>query len=262
MGSPAVPPVGRHGAPGTLAATDLQHDDRLAQGSGAVERADEAIGLPVGLDERPDRLGPRVLDEIFEIVGGGEHGFVAGRDDVAEAETPRVVQQADAERAALRDDADIAGQSARVAQLLQIGRAGVVRVEHAHAVGTAQRDIRLPADPLDLALQSAPLSALLGKAAIIDYRALDPALRRRDEGPKNPPVAKAEHRDIRRLGQFGHARVAGMTEDGRVARIDRVNPAGEPDPLKRGNDSTADRRLLRRADHGDRPGLKQRFEPH
>jgi hypothetical protein len=88
--------VGRHGAPGTLAATDLQHDDRLAQGSGAVERANEAIGLPDGLDERPDRLGPRVLDEIFEIVGGGEDGFVPGRDDMAEAETPRVAQQANA----------------------------------------------------------------------------------------------------------------------------------------------------------------------
>ena len=125
-----------------------------------------------------------------------------------------------------------------------------------------QCDVCVPADPLDLALQSAPLSALLGKAAVVDYGTLDPALRRRDKGPKNPRVAKAEHRDVRRLGQFGHGRVAGMTEDGRVARIDRVYPAGEPDPIERGNDASADRRLLRCADHGDRPGLKQRFKPH
>jgi hypothetical protein len=45
--------VGRYGVLGALAATDLQRDDRLAHGSGAVERADKAIGLPDGLDEYP-----------------------------------------------------------------------------------------------------------------------------------------------------------------------------------------------------------------
>jgi len=29
-----------------------------------------------------------------------------------------------------------------------------------------------------------------------------------------------------------------MTEDDRVARVDRVYPAGEPDPIERGNDAT------------------------
>ena len=43
--------VGRHGAPGTLVATDLQRDNRLAHSRGAVEGGDEAIGLPDGLDE-------------------------------------------------------------------------------------------------------------------------------------------------------------------------------------------------------------------
>src|ERR1700732_3875909 len=89
--------MGRHGAPSTLAATDLQHNNRLTHDSGAVERAGEAIRLPDGLDERSDCLGPRIFDEIFEIVRGGEHSFVPGRDDVAEAETPRIGKQANAE---------------------------------------------------------------------------------------------------------------------------------------------------------------------
>src|SRR5262249_34963886 len=194
--------------------------------------------------------------------GGGERGLISGRDDVAEAETPRVAQQANAQPAALRDDADIAGQSCRIAQFLQICRAGMMRVEHAHAVGSAQRNVRLAADPRDFALQSAPLFALLGKAAIVDHGTLDPALRRRDERPENARVADTEHCDIGRFGQFGHVRVTGMTKDSRVARIDRIYPAGEADPIERGNDPPADRRLLRRADYGDRPGLEQRFKRH
>jgi hypothetical protein len=47
-----------------------------------------------------------------------------------------------------------------------------------------------------LALQSAPVFALFREAPVVDYRALDPTLRRRDKGPENPRVAEAEHRDI------------------------------------------------------------------
>jgi hypothetical protein len=72
----------------------------------------------------------------------------------------------------------------------------MMRVEHAHAVGTTQRDISLSTDPLDLTLQSPPVFALFREAPVVDYRALDPTFRRRDKGPENPRVAEAEHRDI------------------------------------------------------------------
>ena len=65
----------------------------------------------------PDHRGARVLHQVFEIVGRAEHRLVAGGDDVAEAEAPDIRQQADADRAALRDEADIARQPGRVAQL-------------------------------------------------------------------------------------------------------------------------------------------------
>ena len=58
----------------------------------------------------------------------------------------------------------------------------MMRVEHAHAVGTTQRDISLSTDPLDLALQSAPVFALFREAPVVDYRAL-----RRRRSSRNMP---------------------------------------------------------------------------
>ena len=82
--------MGRHGTPGALAAPDLQHHDRLAERGGAVERGDEALRLSDRLDKAADHRGARVLDQIFEVIGRGEHRLVARRDDVAEAEAPDI----------------------------------------------------------------------------------------------------------------------------------------------------------------------------
>src|SRR5262249_61782609 len=119
---------------------------------------------------------------------------VAGGDAGETAETWGGAEGAVEPPAALRNDADISGQPVRIAQLLQINRAGMMRVEHAHAIGAAQRNIRLPADPLDLALYSAPLFVLFGEAAVVYYRRFDSALCRRDEGAANPRVAEPKHR--------------------------------------------------------------------
>ena len=56
---------------------------------------------------------------------------------MAEAEAPDIRQQADADRTALRDEANIAREPGRVAQFTQIRRARVMRIEHAHAVRPA-----------------------------------------------------------------------------------------------------------------------------
>jgi len=254
--------MARDGLSAARAATDLQHDDRFAQESGAVERGDKPIGMADRLDECPDHLGLRIFDEIVEVIGSDEHGFVAGRDDVAEAEASRIGQEADAERAALRDDADIPGQTGRIAQLLQVGGAAMMRAEDAHAVGAAQRDAAFAAEIGNFALQKTALLVLFGKTAVVDDGRLDAALCRRGKGVANPRMADAEHRNVRRLGQIGKARIAGMAEDARIGRIDREDRAGEADPIERGDDPAPDRRLFRGADNGDRAGLKQRCERH
>jgi hypothetical protein len=97
-GSPGGPPVWVVTACRVRACTpDLQHEDRLAEGGSASERRSETIRVPDGLDEYTDDRGVRVVDEVFEIIGRGQHGFVAGRDDMAETEPPDIDQQADAD---------------------------------------------------------------------------------------------------------------------------------------------------------------------
>ena len=118
----------------------------------AIECGDKLIWGSDGLNKPADHFGVRIVDQVLEIIGRDHHGFVPGRDDMAEAKAPDVGQQADAERAALGDDADIAGEAGRVAQLLQIGRAAIMRAEHSHAIGPAEREAGVAADPFDFGL--------------------------------------------------------------------------------------------------------------
>src|SRR5215469_18115546 len=141
-----------YGMPGALRPPDLQRYDRLAPGRGAVERGDEATRVSDGLDKAADHLRVRVIDQIFEVIRRHQNGFVSGRNDMTKAKTPQVIQQADAERATLRDDADIAGKARGVAQFLQVGRAAVMGVEYPHTVRATERYAGVSTDPLDLGL--------------------------------------------------------------------------------------------------------------
>src|SRR5215831_9630816 len=145
--------MGAYGMPCALGSPDLQHHHRLAPGSGAIECGDEAIRISDGLNKAADHLRVRLIDEVIEIIRRRQYGFVAGRHDVTKAKTPDVIQQANAERAALRDDADIAGEPRGVAQFLQIGRTAVMRIEHPHAVRATEGNVTVATDPLDLGLQ-------------------------------------------------------------------------------------------------------------
>src|SRR5713101_7004001 len=143
----------RHGVPRALGPPDLQHNDRLGLRSRTTEGGNKAVGLSDGLDKPPDDPGIGVVDQIFEVIGGHQYGFVSGRNEMAEAKTPDVAEQADEEGADLRDNADISGKPGRVAQLLQIARAAMMGAEHTHAVRPAQRNAGFPTEPLDPGLQ-------------------------------------------------------------------------------------------------------------
>src|SRR6266849_1386107 len=110
---------------------------------------------------------------------------------MAEAKAPDIGQEADAEGAALRNDADIAGKAGRIAQLLQVARAAMMGAEHPHAVRPAQRNAGFPADPLDPGLQPSSVVTAFGKAAIINDRALHPAPGGRQKGIEDSLVAHA-----------------------------------------------------------------------
>src|SRR6516162_2875276 len=175
--------------PRAFAVADLQDNDRFAGRGGPVERRGEPLGLSQRLDKAADQAGMRFIDEIFEIIRGDQNGLTAGRDNMAETEASEIGQQAYAESAALRDDADIAGQTHRIAKLLQVGCTAVVRAQHAHAVGSAKRNTRLAADAFDLVLQPAPVIAAFGKTAVINDRTPRPARGRRYKRFQNPLVA-------------------------------------------------------------------------
>ena len=162
----------------------------------------------------------------------------------------------------MRHDADIAGQLLRVADLLQIRRVALDRVQDAHAVRAAQRDACLTADIGDLLLQRAPFFAALGEAAVVDHGATDAALGGGDEGVEHEPMTEAENRYIRRFRRVGDARVAFTAEHAWVVRVDRKDSAGKADAVERDDQPPADCRLLGSADDGDRFRPKQRVEPH
>jgi hypothetical protein len=193
----------------------------------------------------------RFIDEIFEIIRGDQNGLTAGRDNMAETEASEIGQQAYAESAALRDNADIAGQTHRIAKLLQVGCTAVVRAQHPHAVGPAKRNTGLAADAFDLVLQPAPVIAAFDKTAVINDGTSYPTFGRRDERVQNPLVADAKRSDIGRFRQFPKARIALPARHCRVIGVDRIDRAVEANAVERGDQPSADRRLFRSTNHGD-----------
>ena len=186
----------------TLAAADLQHDHRLAHVGGAVERGDIAIGIAHAFGERRDHLGVRIVDGEFDVARGVVHRFVAGRHDEAEAESAQVREQARGDRAALRDQRDVADQRLRIAHFLLEGGAARRRIEHAHAVWPAQRHARFAADAGDLALHRLAFVADLGKPAVVDDSGTRAMLGRGPEVLQDAVAADAERDDVGRLRQL------------------------------------------------------------
>ena len=82
--------VAGDGALRAFGAPDLEHDDGLAGVGGAVERGDVALRLAHGFGEGRDRLGVRIVDQVFDVVDGARHRLVAGGDRQADAEAAQV----------------------------------------------------------------------------------------------------------------------------------------------------------------------------
>ena len=112
---PREPPgVARDRALRALRASDLEHDDRLADGGRTVERGNVTLRLAHRLGKGRDHLGGGIVDEIVEIVDGRGHRLVARRNREAHAIAAQIREERDADRAALRHDGDIARQAGRV----------------------------------------------------------------------------------------------------------------------------------------------------
>ena len=214
------------------------------------------------LNEPVNDFRIRVGNQVFEELGNGHGRFIAGRDNVTEPEAPRIGKQADAQPAAMRNDADIASEAGRVAQFLKIGRAPVMRVQDAHAVGAAESDVVISTNLGNPRLPLAPGLAVFGKPTVVNDSGLHAALCPGHKGVDNALMTEAKHRDIRGLGKISDARITGSVQHRRVIRIDRVDAAGKTQTIERVDNPLAGRRFVRRANDSDRFRFEQRVYLH
>ena len=243
-----------------LATADLEDHHRLAVIGGAVERGDEPLRLPHALEKHRDHARGRVVDQVLEHIGGHDHGLVAGRDHAAPAEPPAVGQQPDDDRAALRDQPDVAGERRRVAERVQVDEAPLVRADDAHAVRPAERDPRLATDGDQLVLPAPSRVVALGEPRIERDRGAHPLLGGGSEAVEHPLVVDAEREHVDAGGQLLDRSVAAPAKQSLVAGIDGIDLALEPDALEVFDDRAADRGPLGGSEHGDRAGLQERVE--
>ena len=223
------PGVARDRALRALRASDLEHDDRLADGGRTVERGNVTLGLAHRLGKGRDHLGVGIVDEIVEIVDGRGHRLVARRNREAHAIAAQIREERDADRAALRHDGDIAREAGRVHHGLLVCSRSRRRIEDAHAVRTAHGHAGLAAKPSDLRLLPRAFLAELGEARIVDDGGARATLDREPHLFAQKRLADAEHDDVGRLRQIGQARIADEIADGRIFWIHRIDRSGKAD---------------------------------
>ena len=175
---------------------------------------------------------------------------------MAEAEPPDVGQHADADRPALRHQRHVACQGVRIAHLLHVDGAPVVRIEDTHAVGSAQRNPGIPTHPHELGLTSTARVAVLGEAAVVDHGPAGASIGDGAEALDDARVGDAQRDHVRLLRQLAHVRIAALSEDLRVLRIDRVQSTAVAEDRRRLHEGAADRRALGGAQDGDRAGTR------
>src|SRR5271156_6728125 len=138
------------------------------------------------------------------------------------------------------------------AQLLQIGRAAIIWAQHSHAVGPAERDAGLAADPFDLGLQPTPVLTAFGEPAIVDDGRSHAARGCCEECIEDARMADTEHRDIGGLRQFCGIRIALPARYRGIIGVDRKYRTGKADAIEGGDQPSAYRRLVRCTDDSNR----------
>ncbi len=243
-------------------AADLDGDHRLAGIRRPVERRDVAFRFAHRLGEGGDHLGVGVVDQVFEIIDGAGHRFVAGGDREADAEAAQVRHQRDTDRAALRHDADIADYGVRLDDVLLVGGDARRRIEDAHAVRSAHRHSGFAREPGNFVLEFCAVFAKLGKAAVVNHCGAHPALHRKPHLLRDQRIADAEDDDIRRFRQLHQGRIALDVEHRGVVRIHRIDRPGEADGAERLHDGAAGAATVGGPDNGDRTRLYQGIKFH
>src|ERR1700733_3324025 len=137
---------------------------------------------------------------------------------MAVAVAPDVGEQSDADRSALRHESDVTRELVQHAHLLHVSRARIVRAEHAHAVGPAQRDSALAADAGNLGLRAFPATPGFGEAAVVDDRPAPADLGGLPDAVEHAIGADTECDDVGGFRYLTQVRVLALAAHGRMAR--------------------------------------------
>ncbi len=228
--------MGERGLAALLRAADLDRHDRLAGIARIFAGALEFVGLPDRLDEAADHLDVGIIHQIADVVGGAEPDLVAGGERIAHrdgAARQGAIERHD-DAAALSHDG---GRPARHAAdaVVRNGQQVVRGRQVAVAIWTRYRDAGvLDGAPQRLGERAAFRIAAFAEAAGEHRRAAGAGCARRRDGLRRRRPRHQHHHMIGRLRQIAQRRIAGLAvPHRRVARIDRIDLAGEAGALQR-----------------------------
>lgn len=212
------------------------------------------------LDEQQDHAGGRVVEQVRGDVGEVEVDFVAGGDDVAEAEaaSEAVIEQREPEAAALRDHRDVpvphpVQAAFVVGHRTEPDRDLIGDVDVAFGIRPEYPHLREPVADRAQFILARRAAGLLGEPRTDDH--CEPDTRAPALLHKSGHASGVDHdeRDVHRTGHRGYVRIAGQSVDRLVPRVHRVHGTAiamlGKDPLRQAGNGVRDRR---RPDDGDR----------
>ncbi len=233
-------------------AAGLDQDHRLVarrRACGRHELARRADRLDVHQDRTRARIGGEVVEQVAEV----DVGALAERGEVREADAARAgpVEQRGHQRARLGQEGDVAGgrtdmREARVEPQVRRDQPDAVGAQHAQQVRPGRIEHGL---------------LLRGvEAGGDDHRGARAARAELGDEPRHAGRRGADHGQLGRVRQVGHARNHRLAVERGQARVDRVQRAAEV-PVQVAPDGGADAAgAVARADHGHRGGVEERVK--
>ncbi len=216
------------GGMGLRAAPDLDGEDRLALGERPIRQRQEPLRALEALDEQDNRIRRGIVEAGGEVVAEVEDHLRAAADDLAPADARAGMDERVGDAARLGDRGRAATAEVR-RQVVDVGRAGHVEVEEAHAVRAQEGDAGLPRDCRDLALHGRGWFAALDHAAAGDDHRRHAGVRGLPDHGRGTQRVDRHDDDVRDLRERAEVRVGGTAVDLFVAGIHEEAAGLAPD---------------------------------
>ena len=245
---------GRRGRAGSRR-PDLEHRDADPGVGAGGERVAQPCAVTVGFDEQRDRSHAFDAREVLHPVRRRDDRLVAGRDRRVQPQPTPGGERVDDEVAALRDQRDVTRLRCR--QRVAPQRRPRVQRDQPVAVRPADRQREAVRRRAQLLLELDAHGAL-AEAGAVDHRAAASQPPRFLDDRRNRGRRDRDDDRVRRRREIGQRRKARQPVDGRAARVDAPDLAGEAEPLQvQQRLGGVGVRALGGADDGDRARVEQ-----